>query len=123
MSLAVTAVYGFDPEAGVDWASPEVLVMLSGNCLHFANVHGDSRGAFLWSAGNGISAFALNTRACLLAYAEEGISPRVFVHDLLSHEQARRRRRRGRRPERHRLRSPPSLPCRPPAGFPPPPLG
>lgn len=43
----------------------------------------------LSSAGTSISCYATNRRARLLGYAEKGLSPRIFIHDLLTHELVR----------------------------------
>lgn len=89
MSLDVAHCFGFDPETGLEYADTAVLVALCGNGFQFSSVERDSRSQFLWGAGTSISCYAINRRARLLAYSEKGLSPRIFIHDLLTHELVR----------------------------------
>jgi hypothetical protein len=87
--LSVAHVFGMNPEAGLELADSNVLVSVCGNGLHFSSTNKSSRSVFLWGTGTGISAFAVCRRVRLLAFAERGVSPRLYVHDLVTHELVR----------------------------------
>jgi len=85
-TLKVAHVFGMNPDAGLELADSNVLVSVCGNGLHFSSTNKSSRSVFLWGTGTGISAFAVCRRARLLAFAERGVSPRIYLHDLVTHE-------------------------------------
>ncbi|GAQ83919.1 hypothetical protein KFL_001680140 [Klebsormidium nitens] len=79
-------------EYALGQSSPEVqfldsttVVTICGNALRFQQLSGGTQDTrFLWGAGRGISAFTVNTRKGLVAYAEKGLNPCIFVHDSQS---------------------------------------
>ena len=88
-SLQISHAFGFDLSSRVQYADSTVLVSVCGNGLSFSSVTRDSKSVFLWGAGSSISTFAINRTARLVACAEKGISPRIFVHDLFTFEAVR----------------------------------
>ncbi|GBF90834.1 cilia- and flagella-associated protein [Raphidocelis subcapitata] len=77
-ALTTTWACGLDP-AHISWASPHEAVWRCGNALVLHDTLTQHQ-RLLVGPGHGIRCFAANSAAGVLAIAEEGPSPRVWVH-------------------------------------------